>query len=202
MRYKPSASSSRSQRTSAAHALARVQRILVAAAVAALVWTSAMSASTVSEYEVKAAVLLKVAKFVEWPQGAFAHERSPLVTCIVGRQSPLRAFESLATNVLGTHPVDVRLVTGDMLDLRQCQIAFFPSDSGADVDYALSKLDGMPVLTVGETEDFARRGGMLALITRDQRVGFAVNVAASKRSGIIVSSQLLGLATLIEERAR
>ncbi len=182
--------------------LARMKRVFACAAAAALVWTGCMAAAptpTVSEYAVKAAVLLKVAKFVEWPAGTFPSDRSTLVICIVGRQAPLPAFESLEKNQLGSHPLDVRLVTGDMLDLRQCQVAFFPTDSGADVDYALSKLEGMPVLTVGETEDFAQRGGILALVTREQRVRFTVNLAASKRSRLTISSQLLNLATVIEE---
>jgi hypothetical protein len=85
-----------------------------------------------------------------------------------------------------------------MLDLRQCQIAFFPTNSDADVAYALSKLEGMAVLTVGESEEFAKRGGTLALVTRDQRVGFTVNLSASKRSNLTISSQLLSLATVIE----
>lgn len=168
--------------------------------------TGAMAAAptnpNVSESAVKAAVLYKVAKFVEWPAASFANARASIVMCIVGRPASLPAFESLAGKEIGSHPIDVRLITGDMLDLRQCHIAFFPSDGGADIDYALSKLQGMPVLTVGETERFPTRGGMLALVTRDQRVRFTVNLAASKTSKLKISSQLLNLATLVEGGAQ
>ena len=172
-----------------------------------LVQTSAAAASpaassSVPEAAVKAAVLYKVARFVEWPAASFANARASIVLCVVGRQASLPTFESLAGKEIGSHPVDVRLVTGDMLDLRQCHIAFFPSGSGADVDYALSKLQGMPVLTVGETENFAARGGVLALVTRNQRVRFTINRAASRDSQLTISSQLLNLATVIDGRAQ
>lgn len=179
-------------------------RVFSVALAAVCVWTATIAAPTpaVSEYAVKAAVLFKVTKFIEWPAATFANDRSTLVICVVGADAPLSSFESLESNQLGARPIDVRLVTGDMLDLRQCQVAFFPTDSGADVDYALSKLEGMPVLTVGETEQFAQRGGTLALVTREQRVRFTVNLAASKRSRLKISSQLLNLATVIEEGKR
>jgi len=181
-----------------------MRRSLSALLASSILWIGGGLAASpvppVSEYAVKAALLFKVAKFVEWPAATFSNDRSSLVLCVVGREAPLPSFQSLESRQLGTHPIVVRLVTGDMLDLRQCQIAFFPQSSGADVDYALSKLEGMPVLTVGETTDFARRGGSLALVTRDQRVGFTVNLAASKRSSLTISSQLLHLATVLEER--
>jgi hypothetical protein len=153
----------------------------------------------VSEHEVKAAVLYRVAKFIEWPASSFSGPQGPFVMCVVGAEAPLRAFSSLEGKRINAHPVTVRRVTGDMLDLRQCHAAFFPADSAADVDYALGKLQGAPVLTVGETDEFARRGGSLALVTRDQRVRFTVNLPASKRSGLNVSSQLLQLATVVGE---
>ena len=154
---------------------------------------------TVSEHELKAAVLFRAAKFIEWPSSAFARQSDPFVMCLVGDGSSLAAFDGMKGKLIGTHRIDVRRVTGDMLDLRHCHAAFFPDGAEADVDYALGKLTAIPVLTVGETRDFALRGGMLALIATDQRVRFTVNLPATKKAGLSVSSQLLQLASVIEE---
>jgi hypothetical protein len=153
--------------------------------------------SLASEREVKAAILYRVAKFIDWPADSFTNSTSPFVVCVVGDEEVLHAFDSLAGKTVNGHNVNVRRVTGDMLDLRLCHAAFFPADIGADVDYALSKLKGLPVLTVGEAEDFAYRGGILALLTRNQRVKFALNLPVSKSAGLVVSSQLLQLATVV-----
>jgi len=152
-----------------------------------------------SEHEVKAAILYRVAKFIDWPVRSFADSEAPFVVCVVGEADVVRAFDSLNGRMLNGHSVNVRRVTGDMLDLRQCHAAFFPAntDTTVDVDYALGKLKGLPVLTVGEAEDFARRGGILALSMHEQRVKFALNLPVSKQAGLVVSAQLLQLATVV-----
>jgi hypothetical protein len=155
------------------------------------------SPATASEYEVKAAILYRVAKFIDWPTNAFVTRDASFIICVVGDDEVMRAFDSLSGKTLNGHNISVRRVTGDMLDLRLCHAAFFPGESGADVDYTLEKLRGLPVLTVGEAEDFAHRGGILALLTREQRVKFALNLPVSKDAGLVVSSQLLKLATVV-----
>jgi hypothetical protein len=48
-------------------------------------------------------------------------------------------------------------------------------------------------------ERFAKRGGIVELQSRDNRIGFEINVAAYRRAGLVVSSQLLQLATVLDE---
>ena len=151
----------------------------------------------VSESEVKAALVFRAAKFIDWPSRSFADARTPFVICVVGNADAFRAFEPLGGRTVNNHPVAVRRVTGDALDLKQCHTAFFSQDATSDTDYALSKLQSLPVLTVGESADFAQRGGILSLLTRDQRVRFTINLSASKQAGLAVSSQLLQLATVV-----
>ena len=152
----------------------------------------------VTELQVKAALVFRVAKFINWPAQAFGSASDPFVTCVASHtDAASRAFDDLQGKLLGGRTLVVRRVTGDMLDLRQCHAVFFPADSGSDVDYALGKLEGTPVLTIGEDEAFIKRGGMLALVTRDQRVRFSINLGVTKHAGLEVSSQLLQLATVV-----
>jgi hypothetical protein len=155
------------------------------------------AAPAVSEHEVKAAIVYRVAKFIDWPAQSFADAQAFFEICVVGSAGVLQAFEPLNGRTLNGHPVAVRRVTGDMLDLQRCHAAYFPADAEGDVDYALSKLRALPVLTVGEGEHFARRGGILALTMRDQRVRFALNLRTSKQAGLTVSAQLLQLADVV-----
>ena len=155
------------------------------------------SQAKVSDQEVKAAMMFRVSKFIEWPASAFSDAKAPFVMCVVGDESRVRAFQPLQGKILNGRPVAVRRITGDMLDLGQCHAAFFPEGSDADVDYALGRLRGAPVLTVGESDAFVNRGGTLALVTRAQRVQFTIHLAASKRAQLSVSSQLLQLATVV-----
>ena len=153
----------------------------------------------IAEYDLKAALVYRTAKFIEWPDSAFAGPNSAFVVCVVGdNTAAAAAFRTLETKAIGTRPVSVRRITGDMLDLRQCHTAYFPSDAADQIDYAADKLQGAPVLTVGDTEKFVQRGGMLSLVMKSERVNFLVHLSAAKRARLNVSSQLLELATVIE----
>ena len=57
---------------------------------------------------------------------------------------------------------------------------------------------GAPVLTVGEADRFARRGGMIGFFFEDNRVRLEVNRAAAERAGLRVSSKLLAVARLVK----
>jgi hypothetical protein len=52
----------------------------------------------------------------------------------------------------------------------------------------------MGLLTIGDGEDFARRGGVIALVRQDSRFQFDINLAAAERAGLRVDATLLGLA--------
>ena len=61
----------------------------------------------------------------------------------------------------------------------------------------MSGLDDREVLTVGEIEGFARRGGMINFYLEGNRVRFEINPAAAQRGRLKISSQLLGLGKII-----
>jgi hypothetical protein len=56
-----------------------------------------------------------------------------------------------------------------------------------------------PVLTVGDMDQFAQRGGMINLTTEENRIRFEINVKAIERVGLKASSQLLRLARIVTE---
>jgi hypothetical protein len=50
-----------------------------------------------------------------------------------------------------------------------------------------------PILTVGETVQFMREGGMVRFFVEDNRLRFSINQKAAEASGLKVSSKLLTL---------
>jgi len=61
----------------------------------------------------------------------------------------------------------------------------------------LVDLKGRSILTVGEMEGFALRGGMIELFTERNRVRFRVNLVAAKAANLRISSKLLELAEVV-----
>jgi hypothetical protein len=65
------------------------------------------------------------------------------------------------------------------------------------LDKTLEKVKGKGVLTVGETEGFARDGGMIALVNSGDHIQIEVNLEAAQGAGIRISSRVLNLATIV-----
>jgi hypothetical protein len=53
------------------------------------------------------------------------------------------------------------------------------------------------VLTVGEIEGFARRGGTINFYLEDDKVRFEINPESTRERGLRMSSQLLALGRIV-----
>jgi hypothetical protein len=78
---------------------------------------------------------------------------------------------------------------------------FIGSSEAAHLEEVIHALKGLPVLTIGETPGFARRGCIINLIVEDNKVRFEVNLDAAKQADLNVSSRLLALARIIPQSA-
>jgi hypothetical protein len=144
--------------------------------------------------EVKAAYLFNFASFVEWPPAAFGSSSEPLAVCVFGDDPFGRVLDdTLAGERVAGRPLAARRI-GRPAEAAGCQIVFVGTVDGRQTAEILRALDGRPTLTVGDTEDFTRQGGMVTFVMEGARVRFRVNPSAVARSGLVMSSQLLRLA--------
>ncbi len=58
------------------------------------------------------------------------------------------------------------------------------------------------ILTVGDIDRFASRGGQIAFRMEDKKVRFDINVAAVERARLRISAQLMKLGRIVEEAGR
>ncbi len=154
-----------------------------------------MTAQPPSEYEVKAALLLKLAKFVSWPAASEGREQFGL--CVAGNDKFKDALEPLRKQRVRNRPVVIERLTEGSGVPERCDLLYIAESDRHKIASLLRDLRGRPLLTVGEHAAFARSGGMVALQTRNRRVGFEINLDTSQSSGLVVSSQLLQLASVI-----
>ena len=153
-------------------------------------------AQTAPDVEVKAAFLYNFAKFVEWPA---LLPGAPIVACVVGDDDIAAALVKIVSgqNISG-HALDVTRPR-EIEAWTLCQLLFI-----ADTDLRRSA-DGirgvraLPVLTVSDGKGFSRAGGIIELFVDSGKMRFVINIDAAKRSGLHVSSRLLGLANVIRD---
>ena len=151
-----------------------------------------------SEYDVKAAFLYNFARFGEWPLAAFA-DGGKLRVCAVGNDPFGPALGAIAGKPVGSRSVEIhRLESGD--DVRRCQILFIGGGNLTAATQIVRRVERLPILTVAEMPGFATAGGAVEFYIVDSRVRFAINPDAAQRAGVTLSSQLLRLAQIVQER--
>lgn len=165
----------------------------------ALVATAVVHAATVSEHELKLALTYKVAKFVSWP--AARESSQSFALCVLGDNPFEGALDGVAGLTVKDRGIDVHQAASLVELAEGCDLVFVSRSEGERLEEILAALAGEPVLTVSDTPGFAARGGIVELEARGSRIGFTINVAAYRRAGLAISSQLLELATLIETTA-
>jgi hypothetical protein len=150
------------------------------------------------EYDVKAAFLYNFIKYVEWPADAFASDTSAIILGVVG-SDPWDG--KLRDNLRGRTVSGRRIVFRHFPDLpsvRKCHVLFFAADAaGADPTDLEAALTTKSCLTVGETEGFITRGGMIGFVVNNRKLRFEVNLRAATCAGVKISSKLLHLAQTV-----
>lgn len=148
-----------------------------------------------SEYEVKAAVLFNVIRFVEWPEAAFADPADPIIVAVAGTDPFGPILErTLAGRLVHGRPLTVRRFRKPR-EIDFCHVLFVAAgeDPDAWLEFLrLSQVGG--ALTVGEEEAFARSGGALTLRVVRRHVRFEIDPEAARADGLKISSRLLALA--------
>jgi hypothetical protein len=164
--------------------------------------TTECQISGLSEYEVKAAFLLNFAKFIQWPQNAFANDQSPLFICIVGEDPFGHTLDEVVqSKMLDSHAFIIRHSTNPE-DMKTCQVVFIGSRDDKRLSEVLRRLKGSNALAVGESRDFAGLGGGIQFYLENNRIRFLVNVDALQRAHLTASSKLLALAKIVHDGRR
>jgi len=150
-----------------------------------------------SEYELKASILLNLTRFVEWPSTSFSNPEAPVVLCVLGRD-PFGSFLRFAVlnKTVSGRPVVVRNPRTNK-EVGGCHLLFISSSERKNTTQIFSVLDKSSVLTVGEMTQFAAQGGMVQLSLEDQQVRFDINVNAASGAGLKISARLLVMARIV-----
>ena len=150
-------------------------------------------AESASEDAVKAGFIYNFAKFTEWPVSPESEKNAPFLLCSSSGQ-PLSGKIALlqGRSVRGR---DVLVRTNVRAEeWHNCHILFISDTDQQQLEIVLRTLNLSPVLTIGDSQGFAQAGGMIGLKTSSDRARFDINLAALRRVGLKLSSQVVSLA--------
>lgn len=144
------------------------------------------------ERAVKVAFVFNLTKYVEWPQPV-----QELTIGFVG-DGPMGEIlqKVLAGKTSEARPVRIMLLPSQE-QLQRCNILYIAESSPEKIHAVLEKIHNKNVLTVGDSDSFARNGGMVGLVRKGDQVQIQVNLEATEESHLRISSRVLDLATIV-----
>ena len=153
-------------------------------------------ANHASEGRIKAAYLFNFARFVTWPDTAFEDKASPIVICILGKGPIHEALHTITGKRVGNRPLMIRrILTLD--ELSPCHLLYVEEIGSPPIHRILAKLKDQPILTISSQPYFSLDGGMITFILVKHNIHFEINLNATQRTGLFISSRLLKLARLM-----
>jgi hypothetical protein len=171
------------------------------------------------EYQIKAAFIYNFIKFVDWPKEEKADANEPIMIGIIGSENFIKAFEPIKGKKVKDRSISIKyfagyekLVRSNDADDRQwdkkiealkvCNVLMFCSSNSVRMQNSsqiLKSLKNLPILTVGETEDFLESGGVANFLMEDKKVRFEINNKTAKQAKLNIRSKLLRLAKKVIE---
>jgi hypothetical protein len=151
------------------------------------------TARVTSKSQLMAAYLFNFTRFVEWPAGAAGDSSRAITIGVVADDSLYATLASIEGKQSNGRTLHVQRFAGPQVT-QPCDVLFI---GGAPQDWMkplLAGLAGLPVLTVGEAEEFTESGGVLGFFFQDNKLRFEIDVENAERAKLGISSQLLRLA--------
>ncbi len=152
--------------------------------------------SAADEYQIKAAFLVYFARFVRRPAGASSPANEVFTIGILGDDP----FGNVLDTVLGDQrgegmPFAIKRAR-DSADLRGAQMVFISNSERGSIQEILRSFADTKTLTVGETEKFTARGGMIEFTPAEDKIRFRVNLRALRTAGFAIDNRLLKVAII------
>jgi hypothetical protein len=166
------------------------------------------------EIPIKAAYLVNFAKYIDWPDSAFADATSPIIIGILGTDSFGVLLDKLIENkvVKDREFLIKRFPTLDALDY--CHILFIGEEKiamdssantqnpirwdSAEIKNLMEKLE-KPMLLVGDFNGFAEMGGHIEFKKSGNNIKFIFNLKTARQAGLDVRSSILRVAAEVKE---
>ncbi len=162
------------------------------------------------EYKIKAAFIYNFIKAVEWPQ-EHIEDANAIVIGIIGRNPFGDAFKPVEDKVVKDRHLVFRVFNGpsesnkedsdeqmfDVEGIKTCHVLFVCSSEVEHIDDILNAVKKYPVLTISEVDGFLTAGGIINFVPGASQPVFDINLAASRKVGLTISSKLLRIASRV-----
>ena len=151
------------------------------------------------EDQYKAVFIYNFTKYIQWPN---YDNMETYKIAIIGDSEiiiPLKEIEKKRT----VNNKKIKIIHfQDIHDINICHILFISASEKKRLSDILQKVKDNNILTVSDSMGFAHEGVSINFIIVDGKIKFEINNSSIDQAGLQVSSHLLKLAILVEEKGK
>ncbi|MEZ5673590.1 MAG: YfiR family protein [Thiotrichaceae bacterium] len=164
-----------------------------------LFFPMAYAYSAAEEYEIKAAFLYNLGSYLRFPSSRLSDDDTsqPFHICILGRDPFQQNIDTAAENEqIQGHPTVIKRLQR-VQDAGNCHILFISDSERSRFKAILQALHQLPILTVGDTDDFIDQGGMLKFYSDNNKIRLALDLGKIRAADIKPSANLLKIVKIV-----
>jgi len=143
-----------------------------------------------SESDIKAALVYNILHFIDWQQ-------KDLVICVYQpKEEDVSSFNALPAQTKSGKTLEVKFLhhNGNELIQNNCHVIFITREADNDTHKILTETKNTHHLTIGESNQFIKQGGMINFVRKNLTIKFEINVSALNQANLKISSQVLRIA--------
>ncbi|UAB79356.1 YfiR family protein [Erythrobacter sp. SCSIO 43205] len=161
----------------------------LAAVLALLICTlpSPAQAQSRSSSELKAAIVLNILRFVDFP----GNTKSTLDLCIESGVEASPQLRALTNQRVGNRPIRTRMISNG--SFSGCEVAYLARSNPNTIRSAQNQ----GRLVMGDGPDFIDANGSVGLVETGGQVRFEINLGQASDNGLRISSRLVRLAARV-----
>jgi hypothetical protein len=161
-----------------------------------------ISANAFSQTDVntlKAVYLEKFSRFITWPKECNIEQLDqPFIIAVFGNTKLTQSLQMVySQQEIYNKRVIINEIT-ELKDIKDCHILFIADSEKKELQKILSITNGLPILTISETEGMAKKGVIINFFEENNKLRFEINESALLKSPLKMSYYLLSTARIID----
>ncbi len=146
------------------------------------------------EAKLKAVYLIHLGEFIEWPN---THKMQDSFSICIDPGEPINSYlQEVSQHLVQGKPLKI-INTLDIEQFKTCHIVYIGSAQLLKNPMLPQFLVNNSVLTVSSVSGLIEQGGSIEFYIKNNKVRMRINLAASKKSGLVISSKLLRLMEIV-----
>lgn len=175
-----------------------LRNVIIVLLLSLMISRDAMCWDQSNEYILKGGFIYNFLKYIEWKNPEYSKTEN-INICIVGDTSKIHDLKKLDGKEINGRKININISNSDDIDKASCRVIFISYTAENEFEAVMKKTDKPGALIISDIEASANKGACIEMfMTAENKIKFKINTNIPEKKGIIISSQLLKLATLIQ----